>query len=417
MINCLRNRKWGNTLRRAAWGALAASVCLSALAGCGRPAVTRSPAPSHGTAADSPVVPSLIPAPDGEMQIYFIDVGVGDAALLALPGGKWAMMDTGPADGFAPVNGMLRLLGVKKLEAMFISHPHSDHIGNLGKVLDIVACPVVYTTPVGFGKPTDKLNEAAGSRGAAVHTLQPGQSVSVAGVAFTALGPNGTFTAEENDNSLVLMAEYMGFRVLFAGDQSFEAEAALLKKGYDVGCDVLKVGHHGKEDASSEEFIRSASPRYAVVPSADIPGDEPAPAVLQRLEQSGASVSVVGRTGTLRLSSRSGKPEPVTPATEPAALAITQADAEAEYVEIANPTGGAADLTGWSLHSDKGNQFYCFPDGFALGNGESVRVYSGVPKEQAPAGSLYWTDKNIWHDKKPDEARLLDPYGRTAAMK
>ena len=179
--------------------------------------------------------------PDGGLDLYFLNVGKGDAALLSLPGGKWVMVDTGPADGFAAINGMLRLLGVERLEAVFISHPHSDHVGGLEDVLDIVSCPILYTTPIDFGKATESTNKTASSHGTMVETLSPGQVVEIAGVTFTAIGPNGTFE-QENDNSLAMMVEYEGFKALFAGDQSFAAESVLLDSGRAIDCDVLKVG-------------------------------------------------------------------------------------------------------------------------------------------------------------------------------
>ena len=56
-----------------------------------------------------------------------------------------------------------------------------------------------------------------------------------------------------------------GVTVLFAGDMKKEEEKSLLNAGIDFKCDVLKVGHHGRKDATSEKFIESAQPEYAVI--------------------------------------------------------------------------------------------------------------------------------------------------------
>lgn len=387
--------------------ALAVLACM--LAACGTPRPTGTAAPPPG-----PTVTAEIAG--NEFNVYFLNVGKGDAALLGLPGGKWAMVDTGPAEGFAAVNGMLRMQGVKKLEAVFISHPHNDHDGNLEGVLSIVACPTVYTTPVDFGKPTTQLGETASAGGAAVQALQPGERVEIAGVTFTALGPNGTYS-DENDNSLVIMAEYNGFKVLFTGDQLLAAESALLKTAQAVDCDIVKVAHHGQDDASSDAFIRAAEPRYAIVSTSNEAGDAPSGAVLERLNKAGIMAFTTGITGTVTASQAHPEPLAVTPAESPAALSITNVDVEAEYVEISNPTDGDVVLTGWGVLSDKGNQFFAFPDGYMLKRGASVRVYSGISKDKVPAGSLYWSGNKIWHDRKVDAASLMDPYGRTAATR
>ena len=389
--------------------AAALAVLACTLAACGTPRPTGSLAPSPAPTATAGIT-------GDDFKVYFLSVGKGDAALLSLPGGKWAMVDTGPTGGFAAVNGMLRTLGVKKLEAVFISHPHNDHVGNLEGVLGIAACPTVYTTPADFGKPTLKLNETAAAGGAVVQALKPGERVETAGVTFTALGPNGTYS-DENDNSLVLMAEYSGFKVLFTGDQMLNAESALLKTGQAVDCDILKVAHHGQDDASSDAFIRAAAPKYAIISTSNEGDDVPSGIVLERLNKAGIMALTTGVTGTVAVSPAHPEPQAVTPAEASAALAIARVDVETEYVEISNPTGGDVNLTGWGVLSDKGNQYYAFPDGTVLKPGASVRVYSGISKDEVPAGSLYWSDKKIWHDKKTDTASLMDPYGRTVATR
>lgn len=323
------------------------------------------------------------------------------------------MIDTGPSGGSAAVGGLLRKLGVKELEAVFITHPHKDHVGNLGDVLAYAACPVVYTTPADYGNATEKMEETASANGVPIQTLSPGETVALSGVAFTALGPNGRF-AEENDNSLVLMVQWGSFKALFAADQLAAAEAALLNAGFSPDCDLMKVGHHGEPDASSEAFVAAASPRFCIVTTSADPDEAPGKDVLKRLERAGAETFVLGETGTLRFDADGAKMSAAAPSGPPAGLTIREKDTEAEFVEIANDTGGDVDLTGWSLFSDKGNQTFFFPDGFTLKRGQSVRVHSGV--DRAPDG-LHWTEQKIWKNKKDDAAALLDPFGRAAARK
>lgn len=381
---------------------LLALACMPIFTGCSHKA-------SSGTAT-----PSVSASAIG-FEIYFMNVGKGDAALIALPGGKWAMVDTGPADSLPAVQSMLGVLGVKRLEAVFISHPHTDHAGGLDDVLSLAPCPIVYTTPVDYGKPTADMMNTAQSHAVPVKAMKPGQAVEIAGVTFTALGPNGNF-ADDNDNSLVLMVEYNGVKALFPGDQLTGAEAALLKSGRPVKCDVLKVGHHGQDDASSEAFLRAASPTICVIPTSSDPSDAPAPTVLQRMEAIGAKVSVIGHTGTLRFSSGTLAVEPVTPSAPPLGLIISEINVKTEYVEITNPTAVDVSLAGWSLLSGKGKQCYFFPAGFKLKSGGAVRIYSGM-KEDKSLNGLFWTDKKIWRDKKENKASLIDPYGRVISTK
>lgn len=350
-----------------------------------------------------------------EFVIYFVNVGKGDCALIGLPGGKWAILDTGPDSGMAAIHGLMTVLGVKNLEAVFISHPHNDHIGGLDHVLSLAEAPVIYTGPSDFGKASDKLEEVAGSQGVPIERMEPGQAVELSGVTFTAIGPNGAFD-EENDRSLVLMIEHGGTKALFPGDQQTAAETALLATKRDIGCTILKAGHHGQDDASSEAFLKAADPDFCVIPTGSDPSDAPAPAVLERLKAIGTQAYVVGQTGTLRYSAAEGTIKPVAPVSAPADLVIQAIDREAEFVDIANPTDRDADMTGWALLSDKGNQAFFFPAGFVLAAGETVRIHSGVKQSDA-SGGLFWTEKKIWKDKNADMAILLDPYGRIVSTK
>ena len=73
----------------------------------------------------------------GLLQVIFIDVGKGDAALIGLPDEHWVMIDTGPKEGFPEVGRTLLKQGVTHLDAIFISHGHKDHIGGLESVLEM----------------------------------------------------------------------------------------------------------------------------------------------------------------------------------------------------------------------------------------------------------------------------------------
>ena len=115
--------------------AFAALAMLMALGSCGR---TPKPIPSVADPGSSAAAQngSTSAQATGAAQnlgyeLYFVNVGKGDCTLIGLPGGKWALVDAGPDSGVAAIHGLLTVLGVKQFEAIFISHPHNDHIGNL----------------------------------------------------------------------------------------------------------------------------------------------------------------------------------------------------------------------------------------------------------------------------------------------
>ncbi len=396
-----------------AWGRMTALLLagLLLLVGC-RGGGTAKPAPAGTGGATAAATAATAVA--GSPTLYFLNVGKGDAALIGLPDGQWVMVDTGVRSGVGEVGRTLRRLGITRLSAIFLSHPHGDHRGGLATILAMASCDAFYTTDYDFQNNSVELDEVLADNNLPKQTMAAGDVVTIGQGTFTAVGPNGTFE-EENDNSLVLRMDCAGLSVLFVGDQGLDAEAALLQSGQDIDCDVLKVGHHGKDDASGEDFLQAVSPAIAIIPNEDSDDNGVALVVAHRLQALGSTTAVLGHTGTVRvwMGENGLEMEPVAAPGEPAALAITALDPEAESVTVTNQSDTAVDLTGWSLLSEKGNDFFFFPAGMMLAPGESATIWSGV--ESVPAGGLHWSTRKMWRDRKSNLATLTDPYGRVVS--
>ena len=136
--------------------------------------------------------------------------------------------------------------------------------------------------------------------------LQAGDTLPLDGGTLTVLGPVEKNGEAENCNSLVLLAEGGGGRILLAGDMEFPEESTLLNAGADLKADVLKVGNHGENDATSNAFIAAVQPSLAVIPTdSEEEPDTPSPRVLRLLETWNVAVKVtqdasVGVLVTLR---------------------------------------------------------------------------------------------------------------------
>ncbi len=203
-------------------------------------------------------------SPGDGMRVTFLDVGQGDATLLQPADGEPILIDTGP-----PGTGVvekLREAGVESLAALLITHDQSDHAGAIEEVLG--ALPVRRLI---YGLPDASLREAAQEHGVGLLGLAEGSEIHSGSMRLAVLWPPSSMVdaeaqtdagAQANPNltSLVTLASWGSFSVLLPGDA--EAEVAPVDPGPVT---VLKVAHHGSDDAGLDSLLDRTMPREAVI--------------------------------------------------------------------------------------------------------------------------------------------------------
>jgi competence protein ComEC len=202
----------------------------------------------------------------GGLEVVFTSVGQGDATLVRLPDGSAILIDGGgtfpggPDPGARDLVPLLLDLGVTRLAAVVVSHPHPDHV--LGLPAVAAAFPIDRLV-LGGGPPAGAAAEAL-ARLPAPTRLRPGQALERAGVRLEALAADEGLT--ENDASLVLRLVHGQTSFLFPGDVESSGEAsALAAAGARLHADVVKVPHHGSRTSSSQPFVEAVRPAFAVV--------------------------------------------------------------------------------------------------------------------------------------------------------
>jgi competence protein ComEC len=240
------------------------------------------------------------PPPSG-LRVSFLDVGQGDAILLQPANAPPVLVDAGPTgEGLAE---QLAAAGVERLGAVVVTHDQSDHAGGIEELLGRMPVGRLVYAVAGRG-----LRSVAAAAGATPLRLAAGGELRTGQLRLEAIWPPrellGGTTAEPDPNrrSLVLVARWRDFSMLLTADA--EAEAAPLDPG---PVDVLKVAHHGSEDAGLDALLDRVAPRLAVVSV----GEEnayghPAPATLATLTAHGVRTLRTDRDGGILLEVRSG---------------------------------------------------------------------------------------------------------------
>lgn len=250
------------------------------------------------------------------LEVFFLDVGQGDAALVRLPDGRSLLIDGGERSpdfdqGERVILPVLRHLGIDRLEAVVASHPHNDHIGGLIAVLE--GMEVEHYLDSGQYCDTwtaQRLQELVREKGIHYHCLAAGDSIAgLGGAGGLVLHPGTGFVSQGeepvsgfNNGSVVLKLSYGEVDLLFAGDAEQEAEASLLRWGGRLRCEVLKVPHHGSPTSSEPAFVGAVQPQAAVVSVGQHNKfRHPSPAVIARYEKQGVQVLRTDQRGAVVL--------------------------------------------------------------------------------------------------------------------
>ncbi|MBC2678247.1 DNA internalization-related competence protein ComEC/Rec2 [Pseudomonas sp. CFBP 8758] len=231
--------------------------------------------------------------PVGQADIWVLDVGQG-LGVLVRTAHHQLLYDTGPGlgeidAGASVVVPSLVALGVRRLDAMIISHAHLDHSGGAGTVMRRL--PVDQTLA---GEP-DLLPAAWQAQ-----PCEPGRSWEWDKVKFVLW--RWPSAVPGNPASCVLWVEANGERLLLSGDIDAAAEKALVASGLPVQAHWLQVPHHGSRTSSSKPLLDAVRPQAALISRGH--GNtfgHPHASVLARFQALGIATHDTAEDGALRV--------------------------------------------------------------------------------------------------------------------
>ena len=352
------------------------------------------------------------------LTLFAVNVGKGDALLLN-SGAETYLIDAGLQENWGDLSRALKVLQVTRLPGVILTHTDKDHAGGL---LPLATSSIEVENWYASAHYADIKKEskhpaveAAALRGETVTFLRAGDELPLGAGRLTVVGPISA-SEVENCNSLVLVAEASGGKMLLAGDMEFPEEKELIAAGAIPRCDVIKIGNHGENDATSEALIRAVQPRVAVIStSTAAEPDTPSTRVLAQLyaarvalyqtqdAQSGVLVTIDQGEVTANLMDYNDFPA------VNKSVVIADVDNEDDCIILRNDGKAPADVSGGYIVSAKGNQIFVLPEGTAIAPGGELTISS---QSSEAKGDLTWPDKKVWHKSKEDAALLYDVYGR-----
>jgi competence protein ComEC len=243
---------------------------------------------------------AVAPRP-GLLRAVFLDVGQGDATLVTLPDGRALLVDAAGAPGTSFDMGArvvvpaLRVLGVRRLEELVVTHGDPDHVGGALGVAQAFRPRVIREgAPVPPHAGLRELRDWAAQAGAVWRTVQAGDADRAGGVEIRVLHPPMPEWERQrvrNDDSVVLEFRLGDVSVVLPGDIGHEPERALVPRLALAPLVVLKAPHHGSATSSTPAFLRAVRPAAVVVSAGrNNRFGHPAPVVVGRYRTAGAAL-------------------------------------------------------------------------------------------------------------------------------
>ena len=235
----------------------------------------------------------------GKLEVYFFDVGQGDATLI-MQGSSVMLVDGGDNLHAWQLVSDLTYLGIEHLDYVIATHPDMDHIGGMDVVLEHFSCDQIlmpecekdtYSYREVLSVIAEKKIEAVVPKVGDVYTLGTAE--------FTILAPEESYE-EINNNSIVFRLTHGNNSFLFTGDAQRESELAMIREENQLRSDVYKAAHHGSRSSNTELFLLTVRPSYAVISCGeDNEYGHPHSSVLNMLRFMGVKVFRTDEQGTI----------------------------------------------------------------------------------------------------------------------
>lgn len=236
-----------------------------------------------------------------EMKIHFIDVGQADAILIQ-SAGENMLIDAGNVEDGSAVTTYLKENSVESLKYVIGTHPHEDHIGGLASVISYYKITTfIMPDKVHSSQCFESVLDTLESKNLSITKPVVGTEYTLGDATFTILSPVASDYGDDlNDYSVGIKITNGENSFVMCGDAQTNAEVDICSTGIDLSADVLKLGHHGSDTATSSEFLTAVNPTYAIIScGADNSYGHPYKETLEKVSSYPCSIFRTDKQGTI----------------------------------------------------------------------------------------------------------------------
>lgn len=238
-----------------------------------------------------------------EMGVWFLDVGQGDSILLQDDHYVQVLVDGG--QGRLVLSELDKVLPFwdRTIEAVFVTHPHADHIGGVVEVLKKYQVDQIFINPVEYQTEViAELNRLINEQGAEEHTMYQGDQVQIGDILFESVWPKPNSVGDDiNDLSQVLLVHFGELELLLTADYELN-ESSFQKISRHLNqarIDVLKVPHQGNAHSLTRVILDKIDPKVAIISVGENTFGHPDPAIVEMIRKNEVDLYQTNENGTI----------------------------------------------------------------------------------------------------------------------